>query len=103
MTKGGYTYIMANNRPTLYVGITNNLIRRVYEHQNNLIPGFTAKYLCHKLVYYEAFDFIEQAIVREKQIKDLGREDKLKLIRKTNPTMKDLSYTILESPVGSPE
>jgi len=98
MIKGGYTYIMANNRPTLYVGVTIELIKRVYEYKNNLIPGFTAKYLCHKLVYYETFEFIEQAIIREKQIKDLNREDKLKLIRKTNPTMEDLSYTILDKP-----
>jgi len=94
---------MANNRPTLYVGVTSDLIKRVYEHKNNLILGFTAKYLCHKLVYYEVFEFIEQAIIREKQIKDLNREDKLRLIRKTNPTMKDLSYTILDAPVGLPE
>ena len=98
MTKGGYTYIMANRRPTLYVGVTNDLIKRVYEHKNNLVPGFTARYLCHKLVYYEAFDRIEQAIIREKQIKNLNREDKLKLIRKTNPTMKDLYNTILDKP-----
>ncbi|MFH1088389.1 MAG: GIY-YIG nuclease family protein [Patescibacteria group bacterium] len=104
MKKGGYTYIMANNRPTLYVGVTSNLIKRVYEHKNNLIPGFTTKYRCHKLVYYETFDEIMQAIVREKQIKDMNRDDKLKLIRKTNPTMKDLYYTILESaPTGLPQ
>jgi len=98
MVKGGYTYIMANHRPTLYAGVTSELIKRVYEHKNNLVPGFTAKYLCHKLVYFEAFDFIEQAIIREKQIKHMNREDKLKLIRKTNPTMEDLSYTILDAP-----
>ena len=98
MIKGGYTYIMANNRPTLYVGVTSNLVERVYKHQHNLIPGFTARYLCHKLVYYEVFDEIMQAIIREKQIKNMNREDKLKLIRKTNPTMEDLSYTILDKP-----
>ena len=100
MTKGGYTYIIANNRPTLYIGVTSGLVKRVYEHKNSLVPGFTTKYLYHKLVYYEAFDFIEQAIIREKQIKNLDREDKLKLIRKTNPTMEDLSYTILDSADG---
>ncbi|MBN2585270.1 GIY-YIG nuclease family protein [Patescibacteria group bacterium] len=98
MTKGGYTYIMANNRPTLYVGVTNNLVRRVYEHKNNLVPGFTARYLCHKLVYYKVCDTIEQAIIAEKQIKYLNREEKLRLIRKTNPTMRDLYNTILDKP-----
>jgi len=98
MPQGGFTYIMANNRPTLYTGVTNNLIRRVYEHQHDLVSGFTAQYHCHKLVYYEVFDSIEQAIIREKQIKDLNREDKLKLIRVFNPTMRDLSYMILDKP-----
>ena len=98
MVKGGYTYIMANERPTLYTGVTSNLIQRVYQHKNNLIPGFTSKYHCHKLVYFEVFDLIEQAITREKQIKDLDRSEKLELIRKFNPTMEDLSYTILDAP-----
>ncbi|HAR54664.1 TPA: hypothetical protein DCR79_00005 [Patescibacteria group bacterium] len=101
--KSGYTYIMANNRPTLYVGVTSNLTQRVYKHQHNLIPGFTAKYLCHKLVYYEVFDEIMQAIIREKQIKDMNRDDKIRLIRRMNPMMEDLSYTILESPWKAPQ
>lgn len=98
MEKGGFVYVMANNRPTLYVGVTNDLIRRLYEHQQEVIAGFTAKYHCHKLVYYEVCDSIEQAIIREKQLKDLNREDKLSLIRTLNSTMEDLTYKILDKP-----
>lgn len=96
--KGGFTYVMANNRPTLYTGVTNNLIRRVYEHKNNLTGGFTVKYSLHKLIYYEVFDTIEQAIIREKQIKDMNRSDKLEMIRKFNPNLKDLYSEILDKP-----
>ena len=96
--KGGFVYIMVNARPTLYTGVTNNLIRRAYEHKNNLIKGFTSKYNLHKLVYYETFDTIEQAIIREKQIKNMDRADKLEMIRKFNPTFKDLYNEILDKP-----
>ena len=96
--KGGFTYIMANARPTLYTGVTNNLVRREYEHKNGLIKGFTSRYNLHKLVYYETFDTIEQAIIREKQIKDMNRVDKLEIIRKFNPTFKDLYNEILGKP-----
>jgi putative endonuclease len=97
--KGGFIYIMANQRPTLYTGVTSNLIQRVYQHKNHEDPNsFTAKYFLHKLVYYESFDTIEQAIIREKQIKDLNREEKLLLIRKLNPSFIDLYNTILDKP-----
>jgi len=86
-----------NRRPTLYTGVTSHLIKRVHEHKNKLMPSFTAKYNCNKLVYYEVLDTIEQAIIREKQIKHLGREDKLRLIKGFNPTMKDLYSEILSS------
>ena len=89
---------MANDRPTLYTGVTSNLVKRVYEHKNNLVEGFTAKYNIHKLVYYEVFDTIEQAIIKEKQIKDMNREDKLEMIRKFNHTFKDLYNQILDKP-----
>jgi putative endonuclease len=84
-------YIMANERPTLYAGMCNNLIRRVWEHKHNVNPkSFTARYNLNKLVYYEFYKDVRLAIIREKQIKNLSREEKLKLIQEQNPTFKDL-------------
>ena len=97
MRKGGYAYIMANDRPTLYTGVISNLIKRVFQHKNDLIQGFTWKYQLHKLVYYESFETIYQAIIREKQIKDMNRNDKLEMIRKSNPTFGDLYERILDA------
>lgn len=96
--KQGFAYIMANHRPTLYAGVTSNLIKRAYEHKNNLVQGFTAKYNLHKLVYYETFSTIEQAIIREKQIKDMNRKEKLDMIKKFNPNFEDLYGRILDKP-----
>ena len=87
---------MANDRPTLYTGVTNNLVRRVYEHKNNLVKGFTSKYKLHKLIYYESLPTIELAIIREKQIKDLNRIEKLKLIKKFNFNFDDLYNKIIK-------
>jgi len=91
-----YVYIMANARPTLYTGVTNNIIRRVYDHKHKLIEGFTKKYHLHKLVYYEVIDGELQGIVREKQIKDMNRSLKLKMIKHMNPSLKDLYCDLIE-------
>jgi len=82
---------MASRRNgTLYIGITNDIVRRVYEHKNNFIDGFTSKYGIHNLVYYEQFDNIESAIQREKQLKKWNRKWKIELIERVNPNWKDL-------------
>ncbi len=86
-----YTYIMTNKSGTIYVGITNNLERRVYEHKNSLIDGFTKKYHINKLVYFEETNDVTEAIAREKQIKGWLRAKKIALIKSTNPQWKDLS------------
>ncbi len=75
----------------MYVGITNNLMRRVYEHKNKLIDGFTKKYNINKLVYYETFQDVRAAIEREKEIKKWRREKKNKLVNTKNPEWRDLS------------
>ena len=86
-----YIYILASKfNGTLYIGVTNNLIKRVYEHKNNLIDGFTKKYSVHNLVYYESCASIETAITREKQLKKWNRAWKINLIETLNPKWKDL-------------
>ena len=84
-------YIMTNKSRTLYVGVTNDLQRRVYEHKNKLIEGFTKKYNITRLVYYEPMNDVRVAIAREKQIKGWLRARKIALIDSTNPQWKDLS------------
>jgi len=91
-----YVYIMASKSGTLYIGVTNSLERRVLEHKHNLVPGFTQKHSCHKLVYYEHFTDIEAAIAREKQLKKWRRDKKEFLIRTINPSWKDLSFDWFE-------
>jgi len=87
-----YVYIMTNwNNKLLYTGVTNNLERRVYEHRNKLIKGFTYKYNVNKLVYYDCTDDVNSAIAREKQIKGWTRQKKNALVESMNPEWKDLS------------
>ena len=86
-----YFYIMASESGTLYVGVTNNLERRVFEHKSGAVEGFTSKYNCHKLVYFEETGSIEAAIAREKQVKKWRRDKKTVLIRLINPGWRDLA------------
>src|SRR5258706_3708017 len=86
-----YVYIMSNESRTLYVGVTNDLERRVYEHKQKLVPGFTSKYNIAQLVYFEATQDIQPAITREKQIKGWLRKKKIALIESMNPRWNDLS------------
>ena len=86
-----YIYILSSKRHgTLYVGVTSDLVKRVYEHKNDIIEGFTKKYKVHKLVYYELTSDIESAITREKHLKKWDRKWKTDLIEKHNPEWKDL-------------
>ncbi|MFA5917685.1 MAG: GIY-YIG nuclease family protein [Candidatus Gracilibacteria bacterium] len=89
--KNYYVYILASNSGTLYIGVTNNLERRISEHKNGLIEGFTKKYNCNKLVYFENTNNIISAIEREKQLKGLLRKKKEDLIKSINPNWLDLS------------
>ncbi len=93
--KQGYVYLMTNRHNTvIYTGVTSKLQKRIYEHKNKLIYGFTNKYNVNKLVYYEVFDDIESAILREKQIKGGSRKKKIDLIKSLNPDFKDLYYKL---------
>lgn len=90
-----YVYILANKRNgTLYIGVTSDLVKRIYEHKNNLIDGFTKKYNIHLLVYYEKYIDIYEAIQREKQLKKWNRKWKIELIKKFNNSWEDLYYEI---------
>ena len=90
-----YVYILASSRNgTLYVGVTSNLTRRIYEHKNDLVEGFTEKYKVHKLVYYEQTGNIESAISREKQLKKWNTHWKMMLVEKLNPEWEDLYSTL---------
>ena len=90
-----YVYLLASKRNgTLYIGVTNDLIKRIWQHKNNAVEGFTKKYNVHKLVYYETADNVNSAITREKQMKRWNRQWKIELIEKHNPTWKDLYYEL---------
>ena len=90
-SKQYYVYIMTTERNmALYIGVTNDLLRRVYEHRNGLVSGFIKKYQVHKLVYYETGRDVAEAIAREKQLKSWRRDKKLALIDGFNPDWRDL-------------
>jgi putative endonuclease len=89
-------YILASERNgTLYIGVTSDLVKRIWQHKNDVVEGFTNKYQVHLLVYYELYEDIYTAIVREKQLKNWRREWKIALIEKANPVWKDLWETII--------
>ena len=94
-TKQFYVYILCSKRNgTLYIGVTSDLIKRIYEHKNDLVDGFTKKYGIHRLVWYETHDSAESAVTREKQMKKWKRAWKLKLIEQNNPKWNDLYENI---------
>ncbi len=94
---GGYVYILASApNGILYVGVTNDIVRRTYEHRNGLVPGFTKKYSVKILVYFERYEGIQTAIQREHNIKHWPRKWKVRLILRDNPEWKDLYDTIIQ-------
>ena len=97
MKKQYYTYFLTNkNNTVLYIGVTNNLIRRVYEHKNKLIDGFTYRYNLDKLIHFELLDDPQTAIAREKQLKNWHKDWKWNLIKENNPSLKDLYDEMLK-------
>ena len=91
-----YVYILASNKNgTLYIGVTSDLVKRIYEHKNELAEGFTKQYSVHNLVYFETTESVESAIAREKQLKKWNRAWKIRLIEKTNPEWRDLYMEII--------
>ena len=97
MSKSPCVYILASQKNgTLYIGVTSNLIRRLWQHKNNQLPGFTQKHCVHKLVYFEQHETMESAILREKKLKKWERQWKIELIEKKNPHWNDLVRCLLE-------
>lgn len=97
MIKQPCVYILASQRNgTLYIGVTSDLIKRVYQHKNGLIEGFTKRYNVHILVWYEVHELMESAILREKQLKKWSRIAKMRLIEQHNPNWQDLWFEILK-------
>jgi putative endonuclease len=96
-------YIIASKSRVIYLGMTNDLSRRVFEHKNGLIEGFTKRYRCHRLVYYESFDDVTKAIDREKQLKRWSRTKKVWLIERRNSTWEDLAAEWLKRHMYQPD
>jgi putative endonuclease len=96
MNKQPAVYILASkSNGTLYIGVTSNLVKRIWEHRNNLVEGFTERYGVHNLVWYESHESMESAIQREKQLKEWNRRWKVRLIEGANPNWKDLYHTLV--------
>jgi len=98
-----HVYILSNISKMLYIGVTNNLERRILEHKTKLIPGFSQRYNLHRLVHFESFADIRDAIVREKQLKGWLRVRKVELIESTNPNWGDLAEDLFKTPKGTNE
>jgi putative endonuclease len=97
-----YVYIVASRSHTLYIGITDNIQRRIEQHRDAALPGFTATYHCNRLVLLEAYQYVQQATAREKQLKGWKRSKKIWLIELTNPTWADLSEAWSKQPQVPP-
>ncbi len=96
MNKPPAVYILASQRNgTLYIGVTSDLVKRIWEHKNNMVEGFTKRYDVHQLVWYEVHESMESAIEREKRLKEWKRKWKLELIESGNPNWQDLFNTIV--------
>lgn len=96
MQKQYFVYILANKRNgTLYIGATDDLVKRTYQHKNNLVDGFTKKYKVHMLVYYESTNDANSMVARERQLKKWNRQWKIELIEKFNPEWRDLYEEII--------
>ena len=95
------TVYIVTNKPygTLYIGVTSNLVQRIHQHREGIVPGFTSKYLLKRLVYFEQFGTIELAITREKQLKNWRRPWKINLIEAANPQWRDLAEDIGFAPL----
>ena len=96
-----FVYILASRSRVLYVGVTNDLRRRVWEHRNGVVEGFTKRYHVHRLVWFESGNYVVSAIEREKQIKGWRREKKVALIEELNPTWEDLAKDWFDAPLKS--
>ena len=96
ITKEYFVYILASDTGVLYIGMTNDLIRRLDEHRSGIAGGFSAKYKTTRLVYYEVTNDVHRAIAREKQIKAWRRQKKLDLVRSANPMFRDLAVDLLD-------
>ena len=96
MNKQPAVYILASKKNgTLYIGVTSDLVKRIWEHKNNMVEGFTKRYGVHHLVWYEVHEGMESALEREKQLKDWNRKWKLELIESTNPSWQDLYQAVV--------
>ena len=101
MPRAPCVYILANRRQgTLYTGVTSNLAQRIFQHRDGMTPGFATRYGCNRLVFYEAYERMDEAIAREKQIKGGSRAKKIALIETSNPEWKDLYEKSLPSLAG---